>query len=282
MGVRRCSNLRAGSNGVARVPVILALLLLPGCLGAQAPDPVSAPQVGAEDAHFPKGWALRDCFGFDTSADYVLAMGPGEVPPGWDFEPLAAGRYFTYAAFTLLHCESVRIGQLERNNVSWLFEAHSKFSPPEGCEPDFFGYMSVLHRILVSDPDITALLATTGLPAALGNFAVSNETSGMLRTWRWSATGGPESSLAMSPQFPQGGSITTNERMAWWNGSALFLLDMEWTMGSTHLHMATGYVAPDMLVHQGHEDRYDEGADIDVDAAASGRLRRYNDPECLS
>lgn len=239
-------------------------------------------------APVPSTVALTGCKGFDTSKDSAMTEGPGNVPPGWDFDPLAEGRYFSYAAAMFLHCDIVDVRDVRREDVSLVIETHSKFSPPEACVEvrhgfDGIWWMSILHRIIVSDPVVAAALVDAGLPGVQGEIQRSDPTGPLdLQRWEWRAGGGEWSWLETQMPGAEEDPFEDDERMVSWDGSRLTLLDARWDVATvlTDVPVVHGELAPDVLMSNGQRQMFAQTADHDVVADLHGVLKQFANPDC--
>lgn len=258
--------------------VLTFVVLLAGC----SSPPKSNPDEMQFSLPFSE-WNFSDCFGFDLPIRYALDTAPGDAPPGWKFD-VSKGRFATQITTSGLHCNRISMEGLERGPLSIVIEAHSKFTAPPACEVGAFDTMVVLSRILTNDLQLKARLIEAGMPAddARIEFETSNDTL-VQHNWRWSIDNVSWSNVefqnvavSSSPFGPQ------VERFAWWNGSALSLLDITWNHETPDfpVTIARGAFAPDMLSSNSPRGVFAELADLNVRTTATAKLATYGDPTC--
>lgn len=261
-----------------KVPAVLFLLLLAGCV-SESPENTT----GASELPEFTDWYFSDCHGVQTGVTYPGNTGPGEAPPGWEFDATSSGRYATRIRLDAVTCNRVSLLGHERGPVAFIFETHSKHVSPESCRFGNYDALAILSRLFVSDASIAESLDKLGVPVEYSEIEVVYQDSTISQQkWTWSHFGAESWMESAAYNFPSDVPDQI-ERLAWWDGKKLGLLDVKTTVliPQVATPIVRGEFGPGML-YSGSETKTFIGAgDFIFDSTYSAKLQFFQDPACM-
>ena len=267
-------------------------LLLAGCASPGAPD-AGEDNVHPNDDQLPtldiitnqtavEGWTepvWNGCTGWDSRYGVPHEMGKdGRVPSGWNTTP--EDPTYQYDLY-VLQCDRFHLGSLERGPVTFLFEMHNRYTPPEACVRNFIGTHAAVHAVYIDDAEIVqASVSQLGWPGLIAEFRQQG-VSPLERQWSWRTEEGDWSwtRLASSHGIDQHPSFVS--RQFWESEGILYVMDHKLSLTTSIGDAAAlAHYAEPMLMADGRLPFLPVRAVTFHEATVESNTLRYRDALC--
>ena len=256
------------------MPVCVTLLLA----GCATPPAAEIPEQATPE----KRWNWTDCFGFDGVTYYPFETGPGDAPPGWEFN-LQSGRIASDVSLFAFKCDRISMGDFERGPISMIWETHSKFTPPEACEKGQWALMSVVSLVIVNDQEVAAYLLERGVPAVVSDILVEQTTAASLQRqiWSWDLPGG-RSTIEAATAGPHSDTLPFVHRWVWWDNQKLTMADFEMadSVARAPIPLLTGSLSDDMLYSRDAPNQFAATGDYNSKITMTEKSKFVGDASC--
>jgi hypothetical protein len=144
--------------------------------------------------------------------------------------------------------------------------------------------LSILSHVIADNEPLNSRFAQLGIPAKFGNVSITNEGSAPpLQAWKWNSQGEQVSNLDIRYAAPSSGPIGPQiERLAWWDGEQLGLLDVTWNHEVSELPLTTaiGHYSSEMLNSGAGRESFAGLVDLNFASYATADLQQFGDPQC--
>ena len=263
----------------------LALLAIVIALSGCATPPIDGDkpeQPTATSLPAATSWQFSDCFGFSSSTEFPLGLGPGAAPPGWQFS-ISDGRFLTQVVIETLQCNRVSVGNFEGGPVSLVFELHSNFTAPDDCEAGSYSSLRVVHQVLTNRERLAEQLRVFGMNANFAEIAVSGTNSTpLVHNWVWTDTRAADSTFTVRSIDNSTRPATPSvDRLVWWNATTLSIAEASAQSDIPNLTVAFGsgtWGAGMLIAHSGNN--YYNFVNVYRDTDVTTTLQTYGDFQC--
>lgn len=222
------------------------------------------------------------CNGFFTIHQWPANLGPDDpsLPDSWS-PSVQLGSEVELDYFT---CDRIGWGPYERP-MTLMFELHSKFAMPAGCDAEGPALRWVLYGLWVSDAEFASFLKQEyQLPVRVGVFGYSQQMTGpiMTESWKWSEPGGPESRLEMFGEAMEYSQIAFWYRLAWFRDGGVGIMDLNISTESPDIytHATVGEMKPPMLYASAGVEPYAADGGPQRAASLEGNLKIFRGDQC--
>jgi hypothetical protein len=291
----------AAQSSAIRCLLALLLVLLPGCLEdtpaqhaptSEGPRPSSSGSMnGQETGSSPElpseslpdnEIRLQDCLG-------ILTL--NEVPPGLvqavGIDSWQGSIYPVLELRLEVHqCSRISVAGFERGPIGVVIETHNNRTTPPECQPESAQVRTeVLHRVWVSDPEISEYFATRfGMPTGILQKIDGFSSSLMMRDTIPFTINGETNRLGISVAEGSGSFTQLGELRLFWNSGKGGVGMMDFTTTtiskSGNAPATLGSIFPPLLASVVGDPQYVGYGGSFSGSDATGTIKIYGDARC--